>query len=261
MEVHHHSHTARKKWTHYFWEFLMLFLAVFCGFFAEYRLEHTIEHQREKEYARELYNELQADSIAVADKISLRLQKENDMDYLVHYLKDSSLTSLPREFYPAYTTVMYLANTYHFEPKDGILSQLKSSGSLRYFKSSALQKLFGDISVSISNVRYSNEQEYQFFASPIKPFMIEHYDFSWINELRKQDKNATAINLIRQYRQGNAYIPAGILNLTSFDRSETSNIIAFYKQMLVSTRTLQLNEYIEANRKLLHELRKNYKLR
>ncbi len=29
MEVHAHTHTARKKWTHYFWEFLMLFLAVF----------------------------------------------------------------------------------------------------------------------------------------------------------------------------------------------------------------------------------------
>jgi hypothetical protein len=28
MEVHHHSHTARKKWTHFFWEFFMLFLAV-----------------------------------------------------------------------------------------------------------------------------------------------------------------------------------------------------------------------------------------
>ena len=46
MEVHHHSspapggsHTPRKKWTHYFWEFLMLFLAVFCGFLAEYQLE------------------------------------------------------------------------------------------------------------------------------------------------------------------------------------------------------------------------------
>ena len=25
MEVHHHAHTDRKKWTHYFWEFLMLF--------------------------------------------------------------------------------------------------------------------------------------------------------------------------------------------------------------------------------------------
>ena len=30
MEVHAHTHTARKKWTHYFWEFLMLFPAVFC---------------------------------------------------------------------------------------------------------------------------------------------------------------------------------------------------------------------------------------
>ena len=29
MEVHAHSHTPRKKWTHYFCEFLMLFLAVF----------------------------------------------------------------------------------------------------------------------------------------------------------------------------------------------------------------------------------------
>jgi len=43
MEVHHHGHTERKKWTHYFWEFLMLFLAVFCGFLAEYQLEHKIE--------------------------------------------------------------------------------------------------------------------------------------------------------------------------------------------------------------------------
>ena len=30
MEVHAHTHTARKKWTHYFWKFLMLFLAVLC---------------------------------------------------------------------------------------------------------------------------------------------------------------------------------------------------------------------------------------
>ena len=46
MEVHHHAHlasgethTSRKKWTHYLWEFLMLFLAVFCGFLAENQRE------------------------------------------------------------------------------------------------------------------------------------------------------------------------------------------------------------------------------
>jgi hypothetical protein len=45
MEVHTHTHTARKKWTHYFWEFLMLFLAVFAGFLAENQREHIVEHQ------------------------------------------------------------------------------------------------------------------------------------------------------------------------------------------------------------------------
>jgi hypothetical protein len=261
MEVHAHSHTERKKWTHYFWEFLMLFLAVFSGFLAENQREHYVEHQREKQYAQELYAEFYTDSIVVADKIKLRLEKEKDMDYLRSYLRDSSLTSLPREFYPAYTTVMYLINTYSFEPKDGILSQLKSSGSLRYFNSITLQKLFGDISVSINNVRYRNEQEYQFFANPIKPFMLKHYDFNWMNEVRKQDENATAINLINRYRESSTIINASILNNSSFDRGEASNMISFYKQMLVSTRTLQMNDYITTNHKLLQELRQNYHLK
>ncbi len=59
MEVHHHSHTPdshreRKKWTHYFWEFLMLFLAVFCGFLAENQREHMVEHKREKQYMQSM---------------------------------------------------------------------------------------------------------------------------------------------------------------------------------------------------------------
>src|SRR5512141_256211 len=62
MEVHHHSHTSRKKWTHYFWEFLMLFLAVFCGFLAENFREHYVERNREKEYLRSMLEELKYDT-------------------------------------------------------------------------------------------------------------------------------------------------------------------------------------------------------
>ena len=65
MEVHHHSHTARKKWTHYFWEFLMLFLAVFCGFMAENQREHMIEHKREKQYIRSLIQDIGKDTANV----------------------------------------------------------------------------------------------------------------------------------------------------------------------------------------------------
>jgi len=262
MEVHAHSHShGKKNWKNYFWEFLMLFLAVFCGFLAENEREHYVEHQREKQYANELYDEFFADSIAAGNKLMTRLDKERDCDYLKHYLKEGSLTDLPKEFYPAYTTVFYLINSYTFEPKDGILSQLKSSGSLRYFKSSVLQKLFGDISVAINNVRYRNEQEYQFFASPIKQFILQHYDFNWINELRKIDETAYNIDLIDRYRKMDTVIKAGILNLASFDRGEATNMIMFYKTMMASTRSLQMNDYIRTNNKLLQELRRSYDLK
>ena len=72
MEVHAHTHTARKKWTHYFWEFLMLFLAVFCGFLAEYQLEHKIEKDREKQYMRSMVEDLSADTLMLQKNIVLR---------------------------------------------------------------------------------------------------------------------------------------------------------------------------------------------
>jgi len=262
MEVHHHPHhiAHTKKWTEYLLEFFMLFLAVFLGFLAENIRETNVEHRHEKEYANELYKELYADSAAFTQKINARLNKERDCDYIYDYLKDSSLTSLPRKFYPAYTTVFYLINSYTFEPKDGVLSQLKSSGSFRYFKDPELQKLFGDISVAINNLRYRNEQEYQFFANPIKPFMLAHYDFKWVNDVRGLSPNAYYIDLLDIYLKSDTVIKAEILNLPSFNRGEASNMVMFYKTMMVSSRTLQMKNYIQINGKLLATLRKDYKM-
>jgi hypothetical protein len=261
MEVHAHTHTARKKWYHYFWEFFMLFLAVTLGFFVENLRERITETHRENEFAKALYTELADDSVVAANKLKIRLEKEKDMDYLNSYFKDSSLTSLPKKFYPAYTTSTYLINTYAFEPKDGILSQLRNSGSLRYFKSIALQKLFGEITVCINNMRTRNEQEYQYFASPIKLFILKYYDFNWLDQLRKEDSNGNILDLVNRYRQSKETIEGRILNVSLFDRSEASNMVLFYKQMLVSTRTLQLNNYIQTNHKILQVLRENYSVK
>jgi hypothetical protein len=262
MEVHKHPHhvTHKKKWREYMLEFFMLFFAVFLGFLAENIREHKVEREREKEYAKSLYDEFYADSVAIANKVNARLSKEKDCDYLYSYFKDSSLTNLPKEFYPAYTTVFYLINSYTFEPKDGVLSQLKSSGSLRYFKNLELQKLFGDLSVAINNIRYRNEQEYQFFANPVKPFILKHYDFSWVNELRKMNENGNGIDLIKNYRKSDTIIKGNILNLSSFDRIEAANMAMFYKTMFASSRTLQMKDYINANAKILQGLRENYDL-
>lgn len=238
----------------------MLFLAVFLGFVAENVRETSAEHERERQYAKELYDEFYADSIVFSKKFNARLGKENDCNYLYSYMKDSSLTELPKAFYPAYTTVFYLINSYTFEPKDGALNQLKSTGSLRYFKDPVLQKLFGDISVAINNVRYRSEQEYQFFASPIKPFILEHYDFKWLDNVRTMSDSGSYLDLINLYSNSDTLIKADILNLPSFNRQEAMNIIMFYKAMIVSSRTLQLTDYKKANAKILEVLRKDYRL-
>jgi hypothetical protein len=69
MEVHSHSHTPRKKWTHYLWEFLMLFLAVFCGFLAENQREHMLEKRKEKQIISALYADLKKDTANLSDII------------------------------------------------------------------------------------------------------------------------------------------------------------------------------------------------
>src|SRR5688572_31065917 len=102
MEVHQHTHTARKKWSHYFWEFLMLFLAIFCGFLAENEREHLIERQRAKQLAKNLYKEIYADSITVQQKIAYRNKKEEECIYFISYVKDRRLTKLSFRFYHAF---------------------------------------------------------------------------------------------------------------------------------------------------------------
>src|SRR5215510_11126880 len=92
MEVHHHSHTARKKWTNYLWEFLMLFLAVFAGFLAEYQLEHQIEKERAEKYLQSMLldvrtNIINLDSLTTQDNIHLA-----NYESLLHWLLEDSAT-------------------------------------------------------------------------------------------------------------------------------------------------------------------------
>src|ERR1043165_552930 len=156
MEVHHHSHHGKKKWTEYFWEFLMLFLAVFAGFLAENQREHYVEDQRAKALAKNLYKELLTDSISVQQCIENRKKKESDCKYFIDYVKDSNLTNLSGRFFPAFTSALIQIQYIIFEPNDGILNQLRNSGELRYFKSSELQSGIGKLGLKIAYVRTRN---------------------------------------------------------------------------------------------------------
>src|SRR5690348_7876450 len=121
MEVHHHPHAEKKSFKEYFLEFLMLFLAVTLGFFAETIRESISEKSKAKELAKSLYEEVYADSITMANKIKMRLQKEDQMQYFRKYVSDSSLTDLSEKFYPSFAWTVVLTTSIIFEPNDGIL--------------------------------------------------------------------------------------------------------------------------------------------
>ena len=257
MEIHAHTHTARKKWTHYFWEFLMLFLAVFCGFIAENIREHKVEQQRAKELAKNLYKEIYADSISIQKNIAIRNTKENECTYFIDYIKDSSLTTLAPRFYPAFTWAFLQSAQLLFEPNDGILTQLRNSGELRYFKSSELQARIGELSVGIANLRTRNEREYSYIEFYLRPFTIKHYDFTWYERLTQHGK-VTLIEALSKKMQ----IPVAgkIVNLDKFNRQEAENTASYYLLMLRGTRQTQYIPYSIINHEILELLRKEYHL-
>ncbi|MBK6826775.1 MAG: hypothetical protein IPG86_07900 [Chitinophagaceae bacterium] len=131
MEVHHHAHTARKKWTHYFWEFLMLFLAVFCGFLAEYQLEHKIEKDREKRYISTFIEDLKTDTANIHRVLLFRKQKKERMDSLMLILSTGQAKGRENELYFFGRT---LIRTARFISNDRTITQLKNSGSLRLIR-------------------------------------------------------------------------------------------------------------------------------
>src|ERR1044071_7640980 len=138
MEVHHHAHTARKKWTHYFWEFLMLFLAVFCGFLAEYQLEHKIEKDRETILAQALFEDLKKDTSALHIAISFSNSKLRACDSVLEMLHQPRNNWNDTSFYKNYA---YNMIAYPFMPTNGTYEQMKTSGSLRYFKQSLVNQM------------------------------------------------------------------------------------------------------------------------
>ena len=125
MEVHHHSHTERKKWSHYFWEFLMLFLAVFCGFLAEYQLEHMIERDREEQLIRSLVNDIKADTAALNFFIRSRERREMRLDSLALMMNNKNPKDFPtRDIYYYAAAYVTRGAVINFIPNDGTLQHL-----------------------------------------------------------------------------------------------------------------------------------------
>ena len=139
MEVHAHTHTARKKWTHYFWEFFMLFLAVSLGFYAENTREVILHKKEVKTQLNSMLSDLQSD-ITLFDSVTVRNSHGAQMADSLVKLLHSDITNTTEIYFAARTVT---ANLGYYYTNSKSFEQLKMAGLLRYIKNKELLDSIG----------------------------------------------------------------------------------------------------------------------
>ena len=133
MEVHHHAHTERKKWTHYFWEFFMLFLAVTLGFLVENQREHYVEHRQEKQYMKLMLEDLIADTIQLQKNLAEIGRSLSNIDSSLLQLVNGNIENKTTANAYRFTSVALKRIPIVFT--DRTVTQLKNSGRMRIIRS------------------------------------------------------------------------------------------------------------------------------
>jgi len=219
MEVHHHSHTPRKKWTHYFWEFLMLFLAVTAGFLAENLREHRIEHGREKELMHSLLQDLEADIYQI-DSLKIRRKSRNDScDLLISMLADPA--AVRNQGAAIYFYGRNATRRIHFRPQDGTLQQIRNSGGFRVIHDTAVLHDINAYELQLkSNLENIEVEEKE--LSEYSQLAAKLFDVKVFQEMTKN-------NMVER--------PAGNPGLLSYDRgmlNELGNKLHYWKRTSLS---------------------------
>jgi len=242
MEVHTHSHTERKKWTHYFWEFLMLFLAVFCGFLAEYQLEHVIEHQREKQFMKLMIADLESDTLeirSISNEIDKRLQK---VDSLLVFLTTQPL--LQENIIRAYHYTYPVLNNLTFKFNDRTVTQLKNSGNMRIIRN---QKVNDGIISYWNEIEKINQAHDRHTAYRTKGRDMETRIFNTAELYLKNKSPVDVNNAIR------------LINPDPLLVKEYANVVAAAGVMLRSIQNLIQNQLTIA-KELIFLIKKEYHL-
>jgi hypothetical protein len=245
MEVHHHAHTSRKKWTHYFWEFLMLFLAVFCGFLAEYQLEHKIEKDREKQYIQSLLEDLAEDTVSLQEAMNHFEVNAKRSDTLMRLLNSPSIKEKGADLYYFGRRA---SRSDAFSIHDRTIQQMKNSGGFRLIRkqtaASAILEYYNH-QVAIENllkIEMEIRQEYRLAAIHVFHPLLFDSIVSTDNSVLRPQANLQLLS----------YEPEKLLNM--------AGIVGYMK----STRTgiaLALLSMNSAAKELIMLIKKEYRLK
>jgi hypothetical protein len=130
MEVHHHPEVEKKGFKEYILEGLMIFLAVMMGFIAENIRENIAEHKNAEILAQSLLEDMKADTASLHALIAFGNKRMTAADSVL------SILHSPQSGWNAkgiYTNMVPMLTSLPFISTDGTYTQMKTSGTLRYF--------------------------------------------------------------------------------------------------------------------------------
>ncbi|AYD47546.1 MAG TPA: hypothetical protein VFQ86_07040 [Arachidicoccus soli] len=134
MEVHHHPdlHHKKKNFKEYFLEFIMIFLAVIMGFIAENIREDISQHQRAKSFAASMIDDLKADTSQIISYNKYYTIASDNIDSFMNLVTANDLKNIPTG--KLYWYGLWGGARHIFIPDDATFQQMKSSGSLSFYK-------------------------------------------------------------------------------------------------------------------------------
>jgi len=253
MEVHQHTHSPRKRWSHYFWEFLMLFLAVFCGFLAEYQLEHKIEKDREKQFMKSLLTDLQKDSSSLAFNMQKGPQIVQYSDSLSAELNKRPLQGRENKIHHFLSLV---SDGISFSYYDRTVSQLRNSGGFRLLNKYEVSDALLDYDVLMREAQnYATSVESWSFVSPAIQKSAAIFDIGVIFQIHEEAR-------IYINNTDSIHFPHGLKLITYDDATiKEFNNVQYYAQLTDRVKLDYSIRAFEKNRLLDSLIRKEYRIK
>jgi hypothetical protein len=189
MEVHQHTHSTRKKWHHYFWEFFMLFLAVTLGFFVENIREHLADRKKEKSYISSLIADLKNDTTTIRQvtKVDFKLLHGEDslVDLLSNFKDNDSISRKCYRYYFLYAT-SYFEMTFN----ERTMSQLLNTGNMRLIHRQSISDSIMDYNFLVKYVQAQGKAYEEYFKRTLD-FSNNIFDFTYTRNYMHEDYSIT----------------------------------------------------------------------
>jgi len=242
MEVHHHPqlHHESKPWKEYLLEGFMIFLAVLMGFIAENIRESISDHKRTAEFAQSYYESIKKDTALLHAAIRFSKHKIAACDSsvaILHLPVDQQKDTL------LYRELVSGTNVLPFHSSSGSYEQIKSSGSLRFFKQK-MANLMDEYELQAKEVENREDIDLRFITDKYIPLTVHMVNIEAAYDFRFSNKTAHEL-----------YFTDRSIAATR----EWINHIMIVK--LLRMRSMQeYNKLLEVSGRVLSELKKEYDL-